>query len=186
MPKIKAASVSVKDGNPVFSIFGPPVDNKQAVVGEHVADMTAIAEKQPALYKHCAAVGFAALAQQRYTAKQGDKRPDVVVEVNRLHELMRAGTWTPGRMAGEKQPSPLVEAMAELSGVPIHVIEERMKDKSIFSKSKVAELRYDPTIAAKVAEINKKRAEAQAAAAKAAGKGQAKRVDLGSLFGQAA
>jgi hypothetical protein len=183
--KMHVASVSVENGSPVFTIYGPPDDaGKQSVIATKTVNLNDIKE---GLYEHCAAVGFAGIAAQKYTLKgTNGQRPNVAAEVDKLYASMLDGTWTPGRATGPKQPSPFVEAMANLTGMTVDVIAERMKDKSVFTKSKISELRHDPSVAAEVAKINKARADAAAKLAAAAGKTAKATVDLAAVFGAAA
>jgi hypothetical protein len=182
---VKVASVAVEAGNPVFTIYGPSINGApQPVLATKTVALDAIDEAHPKLYDHLAALGFAAIAQQRYTLKGEDgERPDAVKEIDTLYAKFLDGSWHPGRDTGPRIPSTLVEAMASLSGVPTHVIEEKMKDKTTFTKSFLLQLRKDPPIAAKMAAIEKARAEEAEKAAKLAGKSAKETVNLGALFG---
>lgn len=180
--RYKAATVTVKSGNPEFTIYGPPdTSGHQPVINTMLVDIGTL----PAdVLDHCRAVGFATIAQSRYTMKgDDDTRPDVAAEVNGLLDRMRAGQWHPGRDFGPKLPSVLVEALANLTGQPVHLIQEQMQDKTTFTKAFILKLRADPPVAAEIAKIEKARATAAEAAAKAAGKAARETVNLGALFG---
>lgn len=188
---IKIAAVrSIENGHVFFNVYGPPdAEGKQAVREVIDCDLHAIKLDEHA--DHVLGTGLAALAQQRWTLKRGDERPDAAAVIRELHRKLVEGTWSPGRIAEPKTPSVLVEALAELSGIPTHAVEAEMSDQGAFArklnadsyKKALAMLRSDPDIAKRMAEIEKKRAVEAERLAREAGKTVKERVNVGALFG---
>ena len=188
---IKIAAVrEIKDGHVFFNVFAAPdVEGKQAVREVIDCDLHAIKLDEHA--DHVLGTGLAALAQQRWTLKHGDERPDAAAVIRELHRKLVDGSWSPGRVAEPKTPSVLVEALAELSGIPTHAVEAEMSDQGAFArklgadsyKKALAMLRSDPDIAKRMAEIEKRRALEAEKAAREAGKTIKERVNVTALFG---
>jgi flavodoxin len=131
--------------------------------------------------RHCACVGFGTIASGRYR-RDDDTAPEDTV--NALYASMLDGTWTPGRESAPREPSPFIEALAELTKTPTHVIEADMENKTKWTRSYTATVRNDPRVAKKVAEIIEARAKRDAKAAVERSKGQPPALNLGALFSE--
>lgn len=184
--RLKIADTTVSDDHRAIKFdfyhadqfVGEGDKRRQAVRDSTIVDVSAF----PAdMLTHCACVGFASIAAGRYR-RTGDHAPEPETVVTDLAKSMQDGTWTPGRETGPREPTPFVEALADLTKTPTHVIETDMENRTKWTRSYTAHVRNDPRVAAKVAQIIEARAKRDAQAARERGKGQSPALNLGSLF----
>lgn len=176
--RLKSADTTISDDHTSikFDAYGPPgEDGKQSVRDSVEVTVTELPAK---MQSYLACRGLAVVCAGQYVRTNADP----IATVNALVAEMRAGAWTPGR-TGNAEPSPFHEALAVLSGVPVHVVERDIEDnKTKWTKSYVRQVRLDPRVAAKVAEIVEERAKRAGKAAKDAAKTAKPTLNLGGLF----
>jgi len=158
-----------------ISIFGPPdEDGEQGIA--HVFHPTVKAWPEDMLHK-MAVYGFAQIASNIYN-RVDDQSPDnVLALIQKLHDTVSDGTWTPGRNVSTGEPDDIVLAIAEATGMPVHVvqndIEERValdehgqpikdargRTKRVFTKAVLKAMERDPQIAPILARLAAERAK---------------------------
>lgn len=190
-PRLKIADTTVSDDHRSvkFEFYhadqfvGEGKDRRQAVRGEHTVK---VAEFPSDMLLHCANLGFAALAGGLYRRIDDDSTDTPESIVAALEKAMIEGTWKPGRESLPKEPTPFVQALAELTETPTHVIEAQIKDNPTkWSRSYKATVAQDPRVAKRIAEIIKARAERDAAKARERAKGHTPTaLNLGALFAE--
>ena len=176
------------DGSAVtFDIFGPADSNgDQSVVSTlsfNVADIPADRLSWFAAY------GYAQIGSNRYNKlSDEDATPDRVRrELDDLGTTVSNGTWTPGRVLADREPSDLELAIAEATGTPIADLLDRIenevhldehgnpkRDKAgrvskVFTKSVLTSLAEDPAVKPIYARLVAERAKRLSAEAKRGG-----------------
>lgn len=181
MSRIQRAYQTVTDdGFLHVHVYGPVGhDGKQAVHTTLDFDCTLLPST---IANQCRAKGVGFYMSGRYSPKDADTDmtpDDVIAECNRLYTEMEKGQFTPGRGGGEARPSPFHEALAEFLKLPIHVLQEKLKDKTTYTQAKLAAMGRHPAVASISARITKERAAEAERAAKAKARQMAGSGDTG-------
>lgn len=182
--RTKIASQSITDAVLVLSCYGPPDEGgKQHIVDTLNFNLHGLASD---MLETLAAVGLGRIIEGRYNRANLDN-PDVPAIARAIWESIAAGEWAPGHRDSESEPTDLQVALAEVTGTPVHVIqqhfdEDMQKDSAgnlirtkagktlrLFNKAYQARLAADPEVAVVLARIEREKAQRRIAEAKRAG-----------------
>jgi hypothetical protein len=184
--RTKIASQSIEGSVLTLSHYGEADESgKQHVAGTVTYDL-AMPHLELSMVQTLAAVGLGTVIASRYN-RANITDPDVPAIATSVWEAVCNGTWSPGRKESEAEASDLETALAEVTGTPVHVIqqhfaEDMQKDTAgnlirtkngktlrLFNKSYQARLAADPEVAVVLARMEREKAQARIAAAKRAG-----------------
>ena len=178
--KLRRASVNLETGT--VEVYGErDGSGKQAVVA--VVSLK-IDELPPEMLRKAAAQGIYDIAGNGFYRKDGITPAEVQSIVERTVASFIAGTWTPGRTF-TSEPDDIVVALAEVTGVPVHVMEHdietrlvrdehgepvkdrRGRNKRVFTQAALDALADDPAVKPIMAKLARERADKLAREAKA-------------------
>lgn len=182
--RLQRAYQTVEDGKLTIHIYSPlrDADGKQKVVSTRVYNTADLPDKSR--NDICAPKGLGFYMAGRYSSSEDLDPNDISGCCDEVWDEMLKDTFIPGRGAGsgEARPTPFFEALAEHLGLPVHVVQQQVKeDKVKFSPGKLAQIAKLPAIAQRIAKIERERAAAKEKRARDAAKG-AEAVDLTTLF----
>jgi hypothetical protein len=126
--RIVSAKIAEDAADLTFDIFGPAgEDGKQPVADTMTYNRTSIPDS---LGPYLQMYGLAQIVSNRYNRLDEDATPaDVRAAVSEVLDAVTAGTWTPGRVMGEREPTDLELAIAEATGTPISDLLDRIENE---------------------------------------------------------
>ena len=126
MGRTRIASQRITNSENEFRIYGEPDDTGRQHI-THVITHDVSQLPQPTILT-LAALGFGRVAESRWNRKGSDDVPSILAS---LWTELLSGTWQPGRVYEEAGPTDLMLALAEVTNVPVHIVQrdfnERMK-----------------------------------------------------------
>jgi hypothetical protein len=120
--RTRIASQKVDGSKNTFSIYGEPhpETDLQSIVDTITLD---VCDYPADTMLTLAAVGVGRVCEGRWNRKDANNASTIIRAV---HEEMKAGTWTPGRVFEEREPDDLTLALAEVQKVPVHLVQQEM------------------------------------------------------------
>lgn len=185
--RIKIATQRIEGSVLNLEIYGPEgEDGKQHVTKMVTFDFEKLTDGRVPTLLSLAAVGFGRVVESRYN-RANVEDPDVEAIALATWASVEKGEWQPGRRESDgSEPTDLQLALAEVTGVPIHVIQQRFdedmqrdaqgnvvktsngKTLRLFNKAYQARLAAEPEVAVVLARIEREKAQRRIADAKKA------------------
>lgn len=123
----KTVSVSfTDDGNANLSFHTAPDD----AGNQSVAEVVALTPEQihDGLFSAFALRGVINTFSNIYNRIENPSASDLRREYDKFIATVADGTWTPGRTMADSEPDDLMLALAEVTGQPVHLIQNKLED----------------------------------------------------------
>lgn len=123
----KTVSVSFADnGDMLLALYTAPDMNGQQGVAETITVPPSLIHDS--LVEPFALRGVADALRNQINRLENPSASQARAEYDRFMATITDGTWTPGRTFGEAEPDDLMLALAEVTGQPVHVIQNKLSD----------------------------------------------------------
>lgn len=182
----KTVSATINEDNTAvtFKLYTRPDDAGNQSVAETVS--VTLDDIAPRYRDYFILLGFNTLFSNRYNRLDNPDATDTCKCFDDFASAVRDGTWEPGtRAVGDSEPDDIVVAIAEATGQPVHVIQDRIdnelqknpdgtprvdkrgRNMRVFNAAMLAKIADDPKVKPILARLSAERAKRLTAEAKA-------------------
>lgn len=182
--KTVSATINEDNNAVAFKIYTRPDDAGNQSVAETVN--VSLADISKRYHNYFTLLGFNTLFSNRYNRLDNPDAAEVRKCYDEFATAIFNGTWEPGtRAVGDSEPDDIVVAIAEATGQPVHVIQDRIdnelqknedgtprvdkrgRNMRVFNAAMLAKIADDPKVKPILARLSAERAKRLSAEAKA-------------------